>query len=541
MNKPKSSPVAVTCLIAIAASLALSACEAPPKKHHGEDTAKTGDATKTTDTATTSDTGTTTNTSTSTSTEANTASTTPAPTAVEGNANPAQPATQTAAQPAQPQGKSELDDLPQLSAVRAVNLSKLKDSMIICTVNGAAVTVETFKKEFREAVLSLQSMLTSQPQKVNQLLNDSKAMGVELTADEKNRLLQTARQKEALQGKSFTDFLKEKKISEAQFNEQVLMLGLAFKTGTKVIESQLLSEIINRDLVLQGARNSGFQTIAMNHFIEFKHSQKYNDILKSSNATAEQIKQEIVDHEMLVLEMDKIAKSASLPDAALRDAYEKNKANFKHGERLRLSHIVVAAPLVDNPPLESIRSQIKRQKPNLSKDELDKEEEVLKVHQHNLAAELLARALKGEDFKSLADRYTDDVQARVAKAGGDLGYVDLSLKMPAVNGQKSDQEKLTDAAKNLKVGQVAPELVQSNFGWHIVKLTGKQPAGLLSFEEVKPTLKELIGAKAKELAEVNWIAEQRKAATIKVSDELLREAENQKAAAAKGAAPAAQK
>jgi peptidyl-prolyl cis-trans isomerase C len=529
VNKPKSSPAAL--LILIATSLSLSACEAPPKKHNSEDAAKTTGSATTTG----ADTGTTTS---ATSTTSATTSTDAAPTAESTNVTPPQPAAQ---QAAQPQGKSELDDLPQLNAVRAVNLSKLKDSLIICTVNGSAITVETFKKEFREAVVSLQSMLTSQPQKVNQLLNDSKAMGVELTPDEKNRLLQTARQKEALQGKSFTDFIKEKKITEAQFNEQVLMLGLAFKTGTKVIESQLLSEIINRDLVLQGARNSGFQAIAMNHFIEFKHSQKYNDLLKSSNATAEQIKQEIIDHEMLVLEMDKIAKSATLPDAALRDAYDKNKANFKHGDRLKISHIVIAAPLVDNPPLESIRSQIKKQKPNLTKDELDKEEQVLKVHQQNLATEILTRAKNGEDFKALADRYTDDVQARVAKAGGDLGYVDLSLKMPAVNGQKSDQEKLTDAVKNLKVGQVAPDLVQTNFGYHIVKLTGKQPAGLLTFEEVKPTLKELIGNKAKELAEVNWIAEQRKKATIKVSDELQHEAERQKAEAAKGAPPAAQK
>ncbi|MBU6451258.1 MAG: peptidyl-prolyl cis-trans isomerase [Cyanobacteria bacterium REEB67] len=523
MNKSTLSSVASlkALTLIVAASLSLSACVAPKADKGGDgkgDSAKKTDATASgTDTAAGTASGSTTS---STSTETSTATTTDSKPA-------APPAGQSGAAP---EVKSELDDLPQLNAVRDVNLSKLKDTTVICTVNGTPITVTAFKKEFREAVVSLQNMLTTQPGKVNQLLGDAKAMGVQLTDDERKRLLETAKHKEALEGKSFADFLKDKKITEAQFNEQVLMLGLAFKTGTRIIEGQLLSEIINRELVLQAARAAHYDSTAMNHFITFKHSPRYDEILKNSNATAEQIKDEVVNHEMIALMMEQIAKTANLPESALKAQYDSNKDKFKHGERLRLSHIVIAAPAFDNPPLESIRTQIKKQKPNLTPDELNKEEQVLKVHQQNLATEILARALKGEDFKSLADRYTDDVQARSLKAGGDLGFIDLSVPIKGPNGAKSDQQKLTDAVKGLKVGAVAPNLVQTGFGYHIVKLTERQPAGLLTFAEVKPTLAQILGAQNKELAEMNWIREQRKKANIVVSDELTRAAAQQKSA-----------
>ena len=430
-------------------------------------------------------------------------------------------------------GPPELADLPQLAALGDISLSKLKDSLVICTVNGTPLTVEIFKKEFRQAILSLQAILTTQPQKVNELLGNARALGVQLTDDEHKKLLETARRKEALEGKSFAQFLKDKKLTEKQFNEQVLMLGLAFKTGTKLIESQLLSEMINRELLLQEARKQGFYRLAMNHYIEVKHSKQYAQAVRNSNETEEQIKEEIINQELMQLMMAKIDKDAPVSDAELKEQYEKSKEGFKHGDRVRLSHIVIAAPSFDNPPLESVRTQIKRQKPNITPDELDKEEKLLQAIQFNKAQAILKKALSGQDFRVLADRESDDVQARAAKTGGDIGWLDLSLKVKGSDGGESDKDKLCDAVKNLKPGQVAPELVHTAFGWHIVKLVDKQPEGVLPFEEVKTVLKQVIEPQNKQLAEINWVKDKRKKADIKLSDEFLKAAEQEKKTAAK--------
>ncbi|MBS1990166.1 MAG: peptidylprolyl isomerase [Cyanobacteria bacterium SZAS LIN-3] len=505
MKKPslKTETAIKTMSLILVAALGLSACEAP-KAGSGK-TSDKGSGDKATDKNP----------------------------ATAGTGTVAGTASGTAAAPNQAnQGPPELSDLPQLAALNNVSISKLKDSLVLCTVNGTPLTVESFKKEYRDAVLSLQAVLTSQPAKVNELLGTARSMDVKLTDEEHKKLLETARRKESLEGKAFTEFLKEKKITEAQFNEQVLMLGLAFKTGTKLIEGQLLNEMINRELLLQEARREGFYRAAMNHYIQFKHSKKYEQLVKNSSETEEQIKEEIINHEMMVMMMEKIDKEGALSDAMLKEQYEKSKEGFKHGARVRLSHIVIAAPTFDNPPLESVRTQIKRQKPNITPDELDKEEKILQAIQFNKAQALLERAKKGEDFKTMADRDSDDVPARAAKTGGDLGWIDLSLKVPGSNGGKSDQERLCDAVKDLKPGHVAPELVHTAFGWHIVKLVDRQPEGCLSFDEVKGTLNQVLSQQNKEATEQNWVKEKRKTAAIKLSDEFLRAAEEQKKAAA---------
>jgi parvulin-like peptidyl-prolyl isomerase len=537
VNKPtlKSDAAIKALSLILAASVSLTACEAPKARKSttniGDTTGKdaTGDKGKKTDNSRSNTTGLGTSgttpeaTATSTATSTDTATTTSASQAGGGTAG------NTAEAP--PQGPSELDDLPQLSAVRTVSLSKLRDSLVVCTVDGTPITIEAFKREFREALLSLQAMLTTQPGKVNELLARARQMGTTLTDDEHKRLLETAKKKESLGGKTLAAFLKDKKITEQQFNEQVLMLGLAFKAGTTMIESQLLSDMINRELLLEAARSAGMYRLAMNKFIEFKHSSKYDEVLKSSNETADQIRDDVINHEMMIMMMEQIAKQANVSDDILKAEYEKNKQGFKHGERLRLSHIVIAAPSFDNPPLLSIRTQIQKQKPHISATELDAEEKVLQMQQHNLAAEILARAVKGEDFKTLADRYTSDDGARAMKTGGDLGFVDLSLKVPGANGAKSDQEKLTDAVQNLKVGGIAQDLVHTAYGWHIVKLTAKQPAGYIPFEEAKGTLKQLLSQQNRDLAEITWMKDRRKHANIKVSDEFNKVAAIERASA----------
>jgi hypothetical protein len=502
MSNPRSDAAIKALSIILAASVGLTACEAP-KPHKGskvDNQDKKADGSKG-------------NPTTSGSSASGTT----------GGAN-----SNTANNDSGPKIHSELDDLPQLNTALTVSISKLPDTLVICTVDGTPITVDAFKREFREALLSLQTMLTTQPEKVNDLLVRARELGVTLSADEHTKLLQSARKKESLENKTLAAFLKDKGLTEKQFDEQVLMLGLAFKAGTKMIETQLLSDMINRELLLESARSAGYYRLAMNKFIEFKHTQKYEDLVKASNDTPEQIKDDIINHEMMLLMMEQIAKQANISDDMLKGEYEKNKESFKHGERVRISHIVIAAPNFDNPPILSIRSQIKRAKPNITNEQLADEEKVLEMQQHNTALEILNRAIKGEDFKTLADRYTSDDGARAMKKGGDLGYLDLSMKVPGANGGKSDLERLTDSVKGLKVGTVVPDLVQTAYGWHIVKLTDRQPAGCLTFEEAKEPLRQYISQQNKQLAQLSWMRDRRKNATIKLSDEFVQAASKQK-------------
>lgn len=75
--------------------------------------------------------------------------------------------------------------------------------------------------------------------------------------------------------------------------------------------------------------------------------------------------------------------------------------------------------------------------------------------------EIYGRAKKGEDFAKLAEEFSQDVSG---KDGGDLGWF----------GRGRMVKPFEDAIFSLeKIGDIS-EPVKSQFGWHIIKLTGKK-------------------------------------------------------------------
>lgn len=87
---------------------------------------------------------------------------------------------------------------------------------------------------------------------------------------------------------------------------------------------------------------------------------------------------------------------------------------------------------------------------------------------HALALRLLKEAKAGANFAALAHKYSKDTVS--AKKGGDLGYFTKGTMVAAFD----------KAAFSMKVGQV--RLVKSQFGWHVIKLTGRKNARLTSAE-----------------------------------------------------------
>lgn len=76
------------------------------------------------------------------------------------------------------------------------------------------------------------------------------------------------------------------------------------------------------------------------------------------------------------------------------------------------------------------------------------------------AQEVLQRALKGEDFSALAKEFSQDPGSK--NNGGDLDFVKKGTFVP-------EFDKVLFEG-NLTPGQVYPQLVESQFGWHIIKM-----------------------------------------------------------------------
>ncbi len=118
------------------------------------------------------------------------------------------------------------------------------------------------------------------------------------------------------------------------------------------------------------------------------------------------------------------------------------------------------------------------------------------------ANDILAKLKAGQKFSALAKKYSLDPKTK--DKGGDLGWV---------NWAQFGSTSLKDAAFKLKPGEVSG-IVQSQFGYHIMKVTDKKPARESDFAGIKDALKEQIAEKKKEDLFKSYIKELRAKAKI---------------------------
>lgn len=167
--------------------------------------------------------------------------------------------------------------------------------------------------------------------------------------------------------------------------------------------------------------------------------QKYYDDNKSQYEVAERVKAEYV-----VLSLDALLSQVTVSDSEIKAWYEGHKDRYEVPEERRASHILIA-----------------------TKPDADKEK--AKAH----AEEVLAEVRKSpEKFAELAKKYSEDPGS--AQKGGDLGFFARGVMVKPFEAEVFNQ----------KEGDLSG-LVQSDFGYHIIKLTGIKAAKLRPLEEVK--------------------------------------------------------
>ena len=171
-----------------------------------------------------------------------------------------------------------------------------------------------------------------------------------------------------------------------------------------------------------------------------------------------------------------VAGATEATDAEVKNFYEKNPDRFKRPETVRASHILLRVdPNADDATKKQTRTKI---------------DDVLK------------RAKGGEDFATLAQQNSQDGSA---PQGGDLGYFPKEKMVPA----------FADVAFALKTGEIS-DVVVTQFGVHIIKLTDRKAAGTVPLEEVIPQVKQFLTEQKKQQQAQAFIAQVRQKAKIEV-------------------------
>jgi peptidyl-prolyl cis-trans isomerase D len=156
---------------------------------------------------------------------------------------------------------------------------------------------------------------------------------------------------------------------------------------------------------------------------------------------------ESVKAEYVVLTLDEVAGQIAAPEAEIKAYYEQNQARLGEPEQRRASHILLTAG----------EGGTARDKDGARKK----------------AEELLAKARANpSSFAQLAKENSKDPGS--AANGGDLGFFGRGMLV----------KPFEDAAFKLKEGEIS-DVIESEFGFHIIRVTGIKAAQVKPFEQVR--------------------------------------------------------
>lgn len=94
------------------------------------------------------------------------------------------------------------------------------------------------------------------------------------------------------------------------------------------------------------------------------------------------------------------------------------------------------------------------------------------------AKKIIAELKGGADFAALSKQYSKDPGA--AQQGGDLGFFKKDEMVP----------EFADAAFALQPGQISPEPVHTQFGWHVIEVVERRRAEPPTFEQARDELRQ---------------------------------------------------
>jgi peptidyl-prolyl cis-trans isomerase C/foldase protein PrsA len=272
-----------------------------------------------------------------------------------------------------------------------------------------------------------------------------------------------------------------------QSNQEFGSIILQTEAGQNVIEEfrkLKLEQLITNELLVQEAKNRGIEVSdqEMNNIFD----QQVNALKQQNNLNDEQLDQAIQQQGFESMQQykdmffennmngflvnklrEEVVNEVSVSDEEAKEYYDNNTQQFETSEQKKVSHILF--------------------------DEKEKAEEVL------------TEINNGADFAEMAREHST---GPTAENGGDLGFI-------TANEQGLDRT-FRDAAMKLSVGEVTSEPVETQFGFHLIKVTDSREAGVREFEEVKSQIKSQLRSKKQNQAFQDFVEGLREDAEIDI-------------------------
>jgi len=252
----------------------------------------------------------------------------------------------------------------------------------------------------------------------------------------------------------------------------------------KEFERRALDQLIGSELLFEAGRNLPVKDLdnradakVAQIKASFRDEKSYSKELQSlgmnEKAFRESTKRDLV---IANLVESKIATSLAVSEDEIKKYYDANPDKFLRGEQVKVSHILIGADA--------------------------KAGAAEKKNAREKAEKLQKELAGGADFAKLAG---ENSTCPSGKQGGDLGYFGKGRMVPPFE----------QAAFALKPGETSG-VVETSFGYHIIKMTERKPAGKTPIEKVRPAIEAMLKAQKSNAAVAAFVEKARKQAKVEV-------------------------
>ena len=232
-----------------------------------------------------------------------------------------------------------------------------------------------------------------------------------------------------------------------------------------VVRSKLLENLIINKILLQRATPEDKTAVAKLVDQEIAQARSnapspelFDQRIKAQGLTLAEVRDQEMKKQLSqrVLVHD-ITNGIIIPEADIKQFYATNSKDFQLPERVRAAHLLISTqdPVTQEPV-----------PPDTKKEKL------------RLAQQLKARADKGENFAALVKQYSDDPGSK--SKGGEYTFR---------RGQMVPEFEA--AAFSMKTNQIS-DLVETKFGYHIIKLLEKFPPSTVDFAKAEPDIRNFL-------------------------------------------------
>lgn len=235
------------------------------------------------------------------------------------------------------------------------------------------------------------------------------------------------------------------------------------QNGQQAVDALVAQKIVELEAGKHnvGAAEEEIQAELQHYYDYYGGEEAFIQTLTASGYTLEQARQDMT-YDVMIKKL--LKPRIDISEEEMQTYFAENQSDFSQEEQVQASHILVAT--------------------------------------EEKAREIQQRVAGGEDFAQLARENSTDTAS--AANGGDLGFF----------GRGEMVEQFEETGFNMQIGQVS-DPVQTEYGYHIIKVTGRKEAQTADFEQNREKIREALFEQKSQAEFEAWMEEMHQQYEIK--------------------------